>query len=319
MTYSSKLTTGVMACFFAVGVFAQTPVKNFKAVDDYVKKLGPLDSMNMGTISGIVTKPFADKTEKARAIFDWITANISFDCKMARSGNTQKNTTTEVLLYRKAVGAGYAALFQDMCSSANIRCLTPDGFIKTNTAQIDDSKADINHSWAVVQLGQSPDDWFYVDPAWGSGYTDADVKVFTRSFNDAYFFADKSIFNWQHYPDNEAWKLGPAPKNKKDFFALPIIKGMAYELGLKKFSPGTGIYKVKTGQASSFSFTIDPGTVITKVALRIGEPKKQKVKEVKYTFEKGVLSLNCSFEDGEYPVTVEVNGKELATYLVAAE
>lgn len=75
--------------------------------------------------------------------------------------------------------------------------------------------------WAVVQLGQSPDTWYYVDPAWGSGYADAEMKVFTRSFTDAYFFTDKPIFNLQHYPDNEAWKLGGAPKNKKEFYSLP--------------------------------------------------------------------------------------------------
>lgn len=298
---------------------AQTNGKDFKLVDAYVKKLGSLDSMNMGTISAIVTKPFTDKTDKARAIFDWIAYNISYDCKAGRSGNTQKNTPTEVLLYRKAVGIGYAALFQDMCSSANIRCLIPDGYAKMNPEQIEDSKTDINHSWAVVQLGQSPDDWFYVDPAWGSGFTDADMKVYTPFYNDVYFFADKPIFNWQHYPDNEAWKLGAAPKNKKDFYALPLIRAMAYELGLKKFTPGTGKLKVKAGQPSSFSFTVDLKANISKISLRIGELKKQKLKDVPFAFDKGQLSFSFKFEEGDYPVTIEVNGKGLAVYAVEAD
>ena len=158
MMYCFRTISCIIFFSTAATAFAQTPLKDFKAVDTYVKRMGALDSMNMGTISGIVTKPFTDKIEKARAIFCWIANNISYDCKAARSGNEQKNSSTQVLLYRRATGPGYAALFQDMCSSANIRCLTPDGFVKTTTGQIEDTKTDINHSWAVVQLGQSPDD-----------------------------------------------------------------------------------------------------------------------------------------------------------------
>ena len=102
-----------------------------------------------------------------------------------------KNTPAEVLLYRKATGIGFASLFQDMCSSADIRCLTVDGFIKNNTEQIGEKDTEINHSWAVVQLGQSPETWYYVDPAWGSGYADAEMKVFTRPITQMLIFLQK--------------------------------------------------------------------------------------------------------------------------------
>jgi len=142
------------------------------------------------------------------------------DVKSAKNNSTTKNTPTEVLLYRKAVGAGFASLFQDMCSSAGIRCLTADGFVKFSAEQVNEKKPEINHSWAVVQLGQSPEAWYYADPCWGSGYTDPEFKSFTKSFNPDYFFADLTIFNWQHYPDNTAWQLGPGPKNKSDFLNI---------------------------------------------------------------------------------------------------
>ncbi len=298
---------------------AQTSGKDFSNIDAYVKKLGSLDSMNMGTITGMVTKPYSDKTEKARAIFDWIAYNISFDCKLARTGNDTKNSTNDVLFYRKATAGGYAALFQDMCSSANIRCLIPDGFVKLNTESIDESKPDINHTWAVVQLGISPDEWFYVDPTWGSGTTDAEMKLFTRSFNDAYFFADKGIFNWQHYPDNEAWKLGPAPKSKGIFYALPLVKEAAYDLGLKKFNPVKGKLKVQADRPTAFSFTLDAKAVISKLTLTTGEIKKQKTKEITFSYSNGLLSFSNKFEEGEYPLTITVNGKALMTYAIVAE
>ncbi len=305
-----------LLAFSGVNLFAQTGGRDFKAIDDYVKGLGALDSMTMGTINNVVSKKFEDKIDRARAIYDWIALNITYDIKAAKSNNTAKNSPADVLLSRKAVGIGFAGLFQDMCSAADIRCLTVDGFVKNNTEQIDEKGAEINHSWAVVQLGQSPDTWYYVDPAWGSGYADAEMKVFTRSFTDAYFFTDKPIFNLQHYPDNEAWKLGGAPKNKKEFYSLPVIKVAGPELGMKKFSPNDGHFKARVNKEVNFNYSLN-GKEITKVELAMGERKKYKVKEIKYNYSGGVLSFSYKFdEDGAYPITVIVNGRELISYFV---
>ena len=315
-----KKTGFILLIPVSFNTIAQTAAKNYKAIDAYVQKLGSLDSLNMGTIAAIVTKPFTDKKDKARAIFDWIAYNISFDTKAGRTANTQKNSVTEVLLYRKAVGIGYASLFQDMCSSANIRCLTADGFIKTNAEQVEDTKTEINHSWAVVQLGQSPEEWFYVDPTFGSGYTDADYKIFTKSFNDAYFFADKTIFNLQHYPDNEAWKLGPAPKSKKDFYALPLIRSAAYEFKLTGLYPPNGRIHLQARKLQTLGFKLDSAAIISKVTLLIQEHKKSRQEDVIYSVDKGLINITCKFDQsGSYPVTVVVNGKELVTYMVEVE
>jgi hypothetical protein len=299
---------------------AQTNGRDFTAIDAYVKSLGPLDSMSMGTINNVVSNKFTDKIDKARAIYYWIAHNITYDVKAARSNSTIKNTPTDVLLYRKATGIGFASLFQDMCSSADIRCLTVDGFIKNNTEQIGEKETEINHSWAVVQLGQSPETWFYVDPALASGYTDADMKVFTPHYTDAYFFTEKETFNLQHYPDNEAWKLGIAPKGKKDFFEMPVVKVAAVEFGLKKSFPNDGRLKVKANKAVKFSFTLKSTEDIVKVELGIGEKKKYKVEEIQYSNSASILSFSYKFEDeNSYPVTVFVNGKEFISYYVEVE
>jgi len=318
MKMFSKKIVALLFCSMAFCVSAQTK-KDFTAIDDFVKKLGTLDSMTMGTISETVTKPYTEKIDKARAIYDWIAYNITYDIKAARTSNVDKNSTDEVLSSRKAVGIGYATLFQDMCSSADIRCLTVDGFVKRTIEQIGDDDVDINHSWAVVQLGQSPEDWFYVDPAFGSGYTDAAMKTFTKSFNDAYFFADKAIFNLQHYPDNEAWKLGEAPKNKSDFFDLPIVNSAAFEFGVRKISPATGHLIVGVDKPERFSFAVSVKEKIDKVTLLIGK-KKPKEEEVQHSFSGGSVTFTYKFkEEGEYPVTIFVNGKQLATYHVEVQ
>ena len=320
MKYLHKKLFLILLVTTSLNSSGQLQGRNFKAVDDYVKSLGALDSMTMGTINNVVSKKFEDKIDKVRAIYVWIANNISYDIKAGRTNNVTKNSPTEVLLYRKAVGIGFASLFQDMCSSADIRCLTVDGFVKTATQQIKEDETDINHSWAVVQLGQSPETWYYVDPAWGSGYPDAEMKVFTKSFNEGYFFAGKTLFNWQYYPDNEAWKLGDAPKNKKDFYELPLIKGTSFTLGLKSFSPHSGKIRPKLNKSFAFTYKLNSNAIITSVTLVIGEKKKIRSKEMNFSFSGGTLAFNHTFDDeNSYPVTVLVNGKELIAYMAEVE
>jgi hypothetical protein len=303
-----------------LNVSAQTNGRDFTKIDAYVKSLGPLENMSMGTINNVVSNKFTDKMDKARAIYYWIAHNIAYDVKATRNNNTAKNTPAEVLLTRKAVGIGFASLFQDMCSSADIRCLTVDGFVKHNASQIGEKDMEINHSWAVVQLGQSPEEWYYVDPAFGSGYLNSEMKEFTKSYSDAYFFTEKETFNLQHYPDNEAWKLGKAAKHKADFFDLPVVRVAAIEFGIRKVSPNEGKIKAKVNKAVKFSFTLKSTEEITKVELGVGEKKKYKVEEIQYSNSASVLSFTYKFQDANsYPVTVFVNGKEFALYYADIE
>ncbi len=301
-------------------VSAQTNGRDFTKIDAYVKSLGPLENMSMGTINNVVSNKFSDKMDKARAIYYWVAHNIIYDPKLIRSNSTAKNTPAEVLQSRKAVGIGFASLFQDMCSSADIRCLTVDGFVKYNTQQIGEKDQEINHSWAVVQLGQTPEEWFYVDPAFGSGYLSADMKEFTKAYTDAYFFTEKASFNQQHFPDNSAWKLGSAPKNKKDFFDMPVVKTGAMDWGITRCTPNDGKLHVKADKAVKFSFTIKNKADITKVQLGIGEKKKYRLQEIESSGSGGMLSFTYKFKDNDSgPLTILVNGKEFVQYYVEVE
>ena len=296
---------------------AQSSSDYFKDIDAYVKSLGSLDTLNMGTITQIVTRKFPDPKDKVRAIFNWIAYNISFDLKAGRNNDNEKTSTDLVLKTRKATSSGYAALFQDMCSVVKIRCLTVDGYAKYNTEQIGEKPDEFNHTWAVVQLGQSPESWFYVDPTWGSGYTDEKMKVFTKAYNDDYFFADRVIFNYQHYADNSAWQLGPGIKSLDNFLSMPLVKSAAYEYRLGKFSPVTGFIKAKLDKPVSFNLKINTRAAIDIVSLEIGEEKKKKTKTVDHTFREGNLTFNFKFDtEDTFPVTVLVNNKPVLSYLV---
>src|SRR5690606_14426392 len=114
---------------------------------------------------------------------------------------------------------------------------------------LEEAADEVNHSWNVVQLGQSSDKWFYIDVAAAAGKLDDPLKNFEKHFTSSLFFADKPLFNLTHFPDNSAWQLGPGPKNKKSFYDLPIIETAAFDYGVSEVFPNEGMPKtsVKKG------------------------------------------------------------------------
>ena len=309
--------TGLLALFLFAFSFQADAQNDYSIVDNYVKSLGSLDTLNMGTISYTVTKKFADPKEKVRAIFDWIAYNINYDLKAGKNNDNEKTSTELVLKTRKATAVGFAGLFQDMCSVVKIRCLTVDGYAKFTTEQIIEKPDGLNHTWAVVQLGQSPDSWYYVDPTWASGYADDKMTKFTKAFNADYFFADKSIFNYQHFPDNSAWLIGEGTRSSSTFFSLPLVKSAAYEYKLGKFLPANGFIKTKLSKPVAFNIKLNTTIPVEIVSLEMGENKKKKTKTVDFTFSEGNLSFSHKFDmEDTYPVTVLVNNKPVLGYLV---
>ncbi|MES2431903.1 MAG: transglutaminase domain-containing protein [Bacteroidota bacterium] len=309
----SKLLVSLLLLTSSVTAFSQK--NSLSNVDEYVQTLGSFDTLNMGTISAIVTRKFSTNLEKSRAIFCWIANNITFDLKAAKNNNNEKSTSDIILKTRKANSMGYATLFQDMCSVAKIRCLTVDGYVKNNIEEIIEKPDEFNHTWAVIQLGQSPDTWFYVDPTWGSGYTDEKMKTYTKKYNPNYFFSDKTIFNFQHFPDNISWQLGLGAKDLKNFTSMPMVKSEALAVGLSSFTPANGILKTKLNKPVQFSIKIADTVTVEIVSLTIGNEKKKKTKTVDYKIDNGKISFSYKFEEeDECPVTVLINNQPVICY-----
>jgi len=294
---------------------------NYTATDEFVKKLGSMDNLNVATIADTITRSFPDKQNKARAIFYWIANNIAIDPKATRS-NDKRNTEPENVIHlRRTTPLGFSLLVQEMCSLANIRCLSVDGYLKFKAEDINNKADEVNHSWNVVQLGQSPEQWFYIDAARASGFTDAKISTFTKQFTGEYFFADKALFNLDHYPDNDAWQLGGGPKSINAFYALPVISNAAYKYGLQKPQPLNGHIKTKVKAPNRFSFAYNNVVPIKNIFLVIGEEKKQlKPEPMNFTDNGGIVTFNYQFKIADtYPVKIIADGHELLQYYVEVE
>lgn len=298
--------------------YSQSPASHYTSTDSFIQTLGSLDSLNMARITDTLTRRITDKEQKARAIFYWIAHNISWDIKAMKSGDQRKSNPEDVIRFRKATALGFAKLFQEMSSAANIRCLVVDGYVKNYTDDINNPADELNHSWNVVQLGTSPDQWFFVDASRASGYADRKLSLFTSQFTSNYFFPEKALFNLDHFPDNDAWQLGGGPKSKKDFYALPVIDRAAYGISLKKPVPVSGLVKARTKTKVNFSFSYNADTPISNVSLLVGEGKKMRKPEpMNFTAANGVVNFSYQFKtEDNIPVAVLVDGKEILHYLV---
>lgn len=297
--------------------FAQAQNTAYNAVDDFVLKLGSLDSMNVAQITEALTLKLDDKEQKARAIFYWIANNIALDPKAIKINDERKSLPEDVVKIRKATSLGFAKLFQEMSSLANIRCLVVDGYVKNSIEELNDPADEINHSWNVLQLGPSPDRWYFVDAARAAGTLDKKMSVFLKDFTSSLFFANKSLFNLDHYPDNQAWQLGGGPRSLKDFYSLPIFYNAAYLYGVKKPTPSTGFIKTKTKGRTNFSIPYGAAGAST-VELAMGDGRKQQKPEaMNFSLSEGAIVFNYQFKIADsYPVRVIIDGKTVLEYMV---
>jgi hypothetical protein len=306
------------SCLLLNSTKAQTTEGPYQNVDEFVVSLGALTDKNVSTIADTLTRKLSNKQLKARAIFYWIANNIALDAKAIKANDNRKTLPEEVIKNRKTTPLGFAKLFQEMSSIANIRCLVVDGFVKNSIEEINEPADEINHSWNVLQLGQSPEQWYYVDAARASGTMDSKMSGFIKDFTSEYFFADRTLFNLDHYPDNDAWQLGPGPKSIKEFYTLPLFYNAAYTYGFQKPAPVAGFINTKVDAKVLFSIPYRSSKPVGSVALLIGDSRKPiKPTPMNFSANNGTIVFSYQFKtEDSFPVRVQVNENTVLEYMV---
>jgi hypothetical protein len=313
-----KFFLSLVVCSTTFISIAQISVSKYKYVDDAVQKLGIFPTKNVAEIAEAITSKFSSNEDKARAIFYWIANNIAIDPKAVSRQDEKNKLPEKVIEIRKATPLGFSLLVREMCSYAKIRCLSVDGFVKNHTAEINEKADEKNYSWNVVQLGQSPETWYYIDACRASGFLDPKQTVFTKQFTSQYFFAEKKLFNQIYFPDNLAWMLGGGNKSIKDFYALPIIGNEAIGLEFRKLAPLTGVIKTVTNKPVDFSFSINNDNTIKKISILIGEEKKkQKEEPMNFDNNNGDIKFSYTFKkEDTFPIQIVADGKIVLQYIV---
>lgn len=212
--------------------------QDYSYIDNKVKNY-PSTFNKIETIANKINYDFQLDEEKIRAIYTWLSHNISYDLqndmfnisdniiiysslddKKRQLRRKKLNKLKNVLKSRKAVCIDYSELFKEICDRIGIQSEIVIGYSKASIYDIERENKIKNHAWNVVKI---KNDWKIIDITWATAYTNIGAQKNLEKFYDYYFFTNPEDFILTHYPVNTKWQLVKNKISKKDFFKNPIF------------------------------------------------------------------------------------------------
>lgn len=120
------------------------------------------------SISDEVCKGLKSDYDKARAVSEWISANIYYDFDASHT-NVDLDTIAlvNVLERRRTVCTGYANLYAAMLQAQGIRCVSIAGSSASSGIEYEDLlSSPQNHQWSAAYIDGR---WVYADTIWDTG------------------------------------------------------------------------------------------------------------------------------------------------------
>jgi len=183
--------------------------------------------------------------QKANAIYNWITHNISYDVKAMQQGKLKEEDPKKVFKQKKGMCSGYSLLFAAMCNEVGVKAIVIDGYSKDWMFDDGDKFYIPRHAWNVVYIDHK---WRPVDATWGAGglsqvpgwlkrqmskaaksplQTSGKLK-FRFQYDTAYFLSDPLVFRIKHLPSDPIWQLTDT--------AMPLQVFEAGETAIRQFN-----------------------------------------------------------------------------------
>ncbi|WP_193316080.1 transglutaminase domain-containing protein [Flavicella marina] len=232
-----------------------TTAQEFHNVDSIAKTYDSnINSLQL--LTAYIERDFDSDIKRARALFVWLTANISYDLNDYNYGpknykfnyaspeeletkiNTRKqDIVTFTMNYKRAVCEGYAETFKQACDLLNIDCVVISGYTRGSSWEIGKLPLEGNHAWNAMKI---KNEWKLVDNTWGAGHS-RDANHWVRDFDDYYFLVAPEELITSHYPEDKNWQLLSSPLNEKEFTNQPNYASLFFKEELQLIAPTTGI------------------------------------------------------------------------------
>ncbi len=181
-------------------------------------------------LAAYLAAPAQDDHEKARAIFRWVTANISY---VDEEADPALDLRPEAVLERgTAVCAGYSDLFVSLARAAGLEAVEIEGWARGyGTGPGSHFGGPKNHAWNAVRIDGA---WRLIDCTWGAGSVDEE-GVYRKRFQPFYFLTPPQKLRYSHFPNRARWQLLEPPVSLAEFEALPFLRPAFFRCGL--FAP----------------------------------------------------------------------------------
>jgi len=175
-----------------------------------------------------LTKDLNSDIEKARAIYIWITHNISYDYSLLKNlpeYTSAKDMVVYVLKKRTGICQHYSDLFLDMTQSVGLKTFLITGYTRDYKGTI----ADVSHAWNAIKIDSK---YYFIDTTWSAGHIKDDRYI--RAFNDNYFLILPEVFIKTHIAFDPIYQFLPSPIRhidfqEKNFAKLNLSKNYLFE------------------------------------------------------------------------------------------
>ncbi|MFK8102322.1 MAG: transglutaminase domain-containing protein [Saprospiraceae bacterium] len=202
----------------------------FSAIDTYARKAPASSTTAIETLANYLSKKATTDLEKARAIYSWMTDNISYDDDAFNSGNYPVYSAEYVLQNRKAVCEGYSNLFVALGEEMDLEVEKIVGYSKGYNYVPGKQLKESDHAWNAVKINGN---WKIMDATWGSGSGEnVNGKLVSKKEFDNYWFdvdPYEAIFN--HFPEDKENAFIQPLISLNQYEQMPLIEKGYFELG----------------------------------------------------------------------------------------
>ena len=237
---------------FIIFSFSNLYGQQYNDIDRYARSI---EGEDLSELAKTLTQPYHKPSEKARAIFSWITYNIRYDINKYKKKPTRtritipnSNTDPETILAKireeknlntikskKGVCQDYSELFSSMCNTIGINTKVVEGIGRDIYRPFRNGPNE-RHAWNAIELNGN---WYLVDCTWGAGVVENGKYI--RKIGDGYFLTKPNFFLQNHFPDEEKWQLINDPISKTEFTNQHLMEYSNRIFTLTGYSPSVRI------------------------------------------------------------------------------
>lgn len=195
---------------------------NFQKADAIAERFKGEELFNLPVLALRLTAQLHTEAERFRAIYYWVTHNISGDYALLTNNEQtrrkllnnpsalhqwnkkhRKDIFTTLRQEKKTLCTGYAYLVKELANLVGLECEMVHGYGKMNTLKF--NSTDIpNHTWNVIKLDNT---WYVCDATWSSGIINMETYRFEFKYDDAFFLMEPAEFAKTHTPIDTQWTL----------------------------------------------------------------------------------------------------------------
>lgn len=201
-------------------VKAQRIEIEFNSIDKHARNVPYYYTNEPQTLVNYLIKPAKNEWQKVRAIFIWITDNVTYDVDSYINNKVtfEKCKAMNVFLTRKGVCSGYANLFEFLCGFAELDCKVVQGYAKGVGHYYGKVYNNINHAWNVIEIdGQM----HLFDVTWASGYYE--YESFNKKINEFWWDTPPAKFITTHFAEDRNFNYLNYSVSKREFELMAEI------------------------------------------------------------------------------------------------